>query len=179
MSAELVALWERIGAQAGDDTLRLLRRLRAAALTDAEVADALTTLLAAQNLSASAVAEALAVQQLTTWGEPAAPAPAPLREHQQDSARLRAAAGTVLARQADQVEAALERLARAEAVEAGQVTYGAVVGQSPAVRGWIRQLEPDACELCRWWSRDGRMWPPGHRMPTHKGCTCAQRFIHK
>ena len=179
MSAELVELWERIGARAGDDTLELLRRLRAAALTDAEVADALTTLLAAQNLSAGAVAEAVAVRQLTSWGEPAPDVPAPLRDHQQDSARLMTAAGTVLARPADQVEAALERLARAEAVEAGQVTYGAVVGQSPAVRGWVRQLEASACQLCRWWSRDGRMWPPGHRMPTHKGCTCAQRFIHK
>jgi hypothetical protein len=31
--------------------------------------------------------------------------------------------------------------------------------------------------MCRWWHRDGRVWPTSHTMPTHKGCECTQRPV--
>lgn len=71
----------------------------------------------------------------------------------------------------------LARLARAEPLFAAQeVTQSAIVAE-PAITGWVRDLEGDACQLCRWWWREGRVWAPDHRMPTHKGCSCSQRPV--
>lgn len=183
----LVDAWAELGQRAGGDAVQLIRRLLDAGARPDEIADALAVLVGAHNGAAGAVAEALAVQQLNSWGaaSPTASA-AGLVGHQLDTDRLRQAAGTVLDRldltdaaTLATVEVAAERLARAEAVEAAQADYGSTMARSEAPTGWVRQLEHDACQLCTWWSRGGKMWPPGHRMPTHKGCTCAQRFIHK
>ena len=70
-------------------------------------------------------------------------------------------------------EAIIARLARAETFTAGQSAYSDGIASSPHTKGWIRGLEPDACQLCRWWWREGRVWPKAHPMPTHKGCTCS------
>lgn len=77
----------------------------------------------------------------------------------------------------EQAVTRLTRLANAEPIEAAQRSIGDMIRRSPAVNGWERVLEPNACELCQWWHRDGRVWPPNHSMPTHKGCTCAQRPV--
>lgn len=41
-------------------------------------------------------------------------------------------------------------------------------------RGWKRGLESAACQMCKWWERDGRLWPDSHPMPRHTGCRCQQ-----
>lgn len=41
-------------------------------------------------------------------------------------------------------------------------------------RGWTRGIERAACQMCRWWEREGRIWPADHRMPRHTGCRCQQ-----
>lgn len=66
----------------------------------------------------------------------------------------------------------IARLARAEPHNTAQEVTGELVKNT--ANGWIRALNPGACELCRYWSRDGRVWPAAHSMPTHKGCTCYQ-----
>lgn len=66
----------------------------------------------------------------------------------------------------------LIRYARSEVFEATQRQYSAEMQASKITEGWTRGLEGGACQLCRWWWRDGRVWPATHTMPTHKGCHC-------
>lgn len=77
----------------------------------------------------------------------------------------------------DAVQNRLERLARCEPLESAQrATYEAMQAQ-PMVQGWVRQMDADACQLCQWWWREGRVWPREHPMPRHKGCTCVPRIV--
>lgn len=66
----------------------------------------------------------------------------------------------------------LGRLALAESVESSQHAFGSAIRRSRQVEGWKRGLDADPCQLCRWWWRDGQVFPKEHPMPTHKGCTC-------
>ncbi len=70
------------------------------------------------------------------------------------------------------------RLAHNAPLQAAQTAFGKAMAAAP-VDGWTRQLSPDACQLCRWWHRDGKVWPKDHPMPTHTGCDCTQRPIRK
>lgn len=88
-----------------------------------------------------------------------------------DPDRLTTAATTMLRLESPSL-ARWQRLARAEGQEAAARAYSAAVKRSPHVTGWRRGISGSACQLCRWWSRDGRVWAADHAMPTHKGCTC-------
>ena len=182
----LVDAWAELGQRAGDDAVQLVRRLLEAGASPDEIADALAVLVGAHNSAAGAVAEALASEQLAAWGAAAPTDSGAGLAHQLSTDRLRQAAGTVLERldlgdlaTLASVQLGAERLARAEAVKAAQANYAGTMANSKDTGGWVRQLEPDACQLCRWWWRDGKTWPRDHPMPTHTGCTCAQRFVHK
>lgn len=182
----LVDAWAELGQRAGDDAVQLVRWLLDAGASADEIAEALSILIGGHNSAAGAVAEALAAEHLAEWGAAPGTGSGPDLAHQVSTDRLRKAAGTVLERLdlADlatlaTVEMGAERLARAEAVKAAQTDYGSTMASSEDTGGWIRELEPDACQLCRWWSREGKKWPADHPMPTHTGCTCAQRFVHK
>ena len=96
--------------------------------------------------------------------------------HVTDVERLLAAVVTCL-EDRDTARSRLGRLALAEPVEATQRVFGDLMGEADAVHGWVRLLEPDACQLCQWWARDGRIWPADHTMPTHKGCLCSPRPV--
>lgn len=101
-------------------------------------------------------------------------AAAPLA-HYQNTQRLEKALGTIVttgALDAETIERQLGRLAYSETVESSQRAFQEAMRDSLDVAGWTRGLEPNACELCQWWSRDGQVWPVSHIMPTHKGCTC-------
>lgn len=71
------------------------------------------------------------------------------------------------------------RLAKSEVARAAQEATQEAMKHEPLVIGWRRQMESDACQLCRWWSREGKVWPVSHRMPTHKGCMCSQEVVVK
>lgn len=62
---------------------------------------------------------------------------------------------------------------------AQETTHQAMQAQDNLIIGWTRDMEATACQLCRWWDRDGRVWPVTHRMPTHKGCACSQKPVIK
>ncbi len=96
-----------------------------------------------------------------------------------DAVRLSKAATTVLdiARDSDVPEAVVSRLARSEPLESATRAYNEAMPQQPLVKGWVRQLDADPCQLCRWWWREGRIWPADHPMPRHKGCECVQRPV--
>ena len=120
---------------------------------------------------AQAVADALGV----TVRLPATPAPPSV--HHTDLDRLRAAAGTVLELSQDDPAGRLRRLALAETTESAADAYSRALTADARVSGWRRALDTDACQLCRWWWREGRVWPKDHVMPRHKGCLCAQKPV--
>lgn len=93
-----------------------------------------------------------------------------------DSDRLLKAASTVLAEPAD-ASMRLDRLARSETFEAAQNGTWQAMQQQPLIEGWVRQFDSDPCQLCRWWSRDGRVWPKAHPFQRHKGCNCQPRIV--
>ena len=93
-----------------------------------------------------------------------------------DSERLLKAASTVLAEPAD-ATVRLDRLARSETFEAAQNGTWQAMQQQPLVEGWVRQMDADPCQLCQWWSRDGRVWPRAHPFQRHKGCNCQPRIV--
>lgn len=74
-------------------------------------------------------------------------------------------------------ETRLIRLTAAEIRKATADAYDAAVKASDAVTGWTRGLEPQACQLCRWWWREGRVWNADHPFQRHKGCDCSQLIV--
>ena len=66
------------------------------------------------------------------------------------------------------------RLAEAEIHQAVAQAYDTALKGSRHVTGWTRGLEPNACQLCTWWWRNGQVWPADHPMPRHTGCDCSQ-----
>ena len=102
------------------------------------------------------------------------PEPAPaLPPAPDDADRLGRALNTIHASRLD-TPMQLARLARAEPLHAATAGAGDTMRRSRRVKGWTRGLEADACELCRWWWRNGRVWRPDHAMPRHTGCLCHQ-----
>lgn len=79
--------------------------------------------------------------------------------------------------QSDPAESRIARLARAEPLEAAQQATHEAMQQQPLVEGWIRQMDADPCQLCRWWWREGRVWPKAHPMPRHTGCNCQPKVV--
>ena len=71
----------------------------------------------------------------------------------------------------------LSRLARSEPLDTAQRVTHEAIGQQAAAGGWVRQLNAGACELCRWWARNGRVWPKDHKFPRHPGCNCQPRIV--
>ena len=101
-----------------------------------------------------------------------------LRPPDNDLDRLHKAATTLLAIEGLTRER-VARLARSEPLEAAQRAYSEAMAQSKHVNGWRRKLSANACQLCRWWWREGQVWPADHPMPTHKGCTCSPQPVTK
>lgn len=126
--------------------------------------------VAAGNSLAAALADLSLAAALTTRLGTVVP-PLGIVRPAEDPDRLTKAAQTLLSLPEPSV-ARWERLARAEAQEAAARAYSEAVRRSPHVTGWTRGLSASACQLCRWWSREGRVWPADHPMPVHKGCTC-------
>lgn len=90
-----------------------------------------------------------------------------------DRARLEKAFATIMDSDQD-IIMQLERIGVVEPLEAAARRMSEGIQQDQRVKGWVREMEADACQLCRWWWREGREWPAEHPMPTHKGCTCTQ-----
>ncbi|WP_425308422.1 hypothetical protein AADG42_06575 [Ammonicoccus fulvus] len=109
------------------------------------------------------------------WSEAATGRPTPLTTYTPPDARQRLEdALTTLQAGTGDIAMRLERLGRNEPVQAATNAFHEVMKASTEVAGWVRGLEPDACQLCVWWSRGGRVWPADHPMPRHTGCACHQ-----
>lgn len=90
-----------------------------------------------------------------------------------DRDRLQKAFATIMDSDQD-ITMQLERIGVVEPLEAAARRMSEGIQQDKRVKGWVREMEADACQLCRWWWREGREWPAEHPMPTHKGCVCTQ-----
>ncbi|MBG6237392.1 hypothetical protein IWX78_000335 [Mycetocola sp. CAN_C7] len=71
----------------------------------------------------------------------------------------------------------LSRFALNAPLDAAVDVYGQGVAASQLVEGWVRQMDGDPCQLCRYWWREGQVWPKGHKLQHHKGCECVQRPV--
>lgn len=142
-------------------------------LAPAEAAALMASAIAQANSSAYALADiALAATIMVETAE-AIPVVGVL-PRLDDPDRLLKAALTVLdvARDSEVPEAIVSRLARSEPLESAANAYSQAMQQQPLVEGWTRHMDSDPCQLCRWWWREGRIWPKNHPFQTHKGCAC-------
>lgn len=158
--AAALALWAQVD-QLGDDMFRA----------------ALSAVLGMFNgRAASLAATAFAAQTSMVTARPTPVTVAPLLD---DSDRLAKAATTVLdvARASDVPEAIIGRLGRSETLNTAARTYSDAIRGSTLTEGWTRHMDADPCQLCRWWWRDGRVWPKQHPFQTHTGCACVPRPV--
>ena len=171
---ELVALADNNDAQ----VQAVYRRYLSRELTTEDAIVLMAAAIAQANARAYALADlALAASIMVGTGTPATVVGVlPPVDH---SARLVKAARTVLgvAEASEVPDAIVSRLARSERLESATRAFGEAMPQQPLVKGWVRHLDADPCQLCRWWWREGRVWPANHPMPRHKGCECVQRPV--
>lgn len=104
---------------------------------------------------------------------------APLPDIYGNSNRLEQSAFTIAVGEPEKYINRFSKLALAETARAGQHGLLDSLRKNARVTGWQRELNADACELCQWWARDGRIWPMDHVMPTHPGCLCIAQPITK
>ena len=125
---------------------------------------------------------ALAAAVTLSTGTPAAPLG--ITRPADDPERLARATTTILADLTPDDELSLsraqmryQRLVEAAIRQAVADAYTEAVATSEAVTGWTRGLEPDACQLCRWWWREGHVWPADYPIQRHTGCDCSQLIV--
>lgn len=93
-----------------------------------------------------------------------------------DSERLVKAAETVMTDPTDR-DMRLTRFARSEPFAAAQKATGQAMKGQTLVEGWVRQFDADPCQLCKWWWREGRVWPKDHPFQSHHHCNCQPRIV--
>lgn len=127
--------------------------------------------------AASLAATAWSAQASIAVGEAVPVEPIVLPDSDID--RLAKAATTVIvvARASDVPDNIIARLARSEPLKTASETYHRELITSTLVEGWTRQMDPDPCQLCMWWWREGRVWPKRHPFQRHPGCACVPRPV--
>lgn len=180
---------ELIGAKHRDRILDAYARMTSPPAADSStLTRVLSDMLVQANGAAGLDGAALARRQMEELGIEVAPDYfAPLTERSarndaihravEDRARFDRAVSTILDGGDEAAAMRLGRLALAEAIDSARAVAAEYMRGTQQVSGWIRQLDSDPCELCTHWSWNGRVWPAGHSMPTHKGCACAQRWV--
>lgn len=164
-----------LGRTTERELVRLLGLYTAGQLMATQFVDLATVAVSLGQQQGRIMAEVALMAWLEASGKRVEPVAAPKLQHYADSDRVRRGLETIVAAgvldPAD-TEMRVKRFGYSETVESSQRAFGQAMQDSGQVTGWTRGLEPDACELCQWWSRDGRVWPVEHSMPTHKGCIC-------
>ncbi|OBB42698.1 hypothetical protein [Mycobacterium sp. 852002-51961_SCH5331710] len=146
-------------------------------LGDGLFVGALAAIIAGYNAQAAALAEVAFAAEATVAFQKAIPVIglAPV----DDVERLTKAATTLLdtARASEVPEKIVGRLGRAEPLNTAARTYSDSIRESGLTKGWTRHMDSDPCQLCRWWWREGRIWPAEHPFQTHPGCACVPRPV--
>ena len=123
-------------------------------LTHDEAVAYISSAIAAANGRARMLADLrLAAEVMAALGteQPVAGVPMP-----SDRERLAKAAATMLATAAksEVPEKIARRLAESEPVQAASEATTEAMVRSGKTNGWVRDLSPDACQMCRWWWRE-------------------------
>lgn len=166
---------QKLGERTARQVLQLLDQLDAGLLDPGQLPELAAVLVKLGADQAAALTLGELVRELADAGAPAGALPpvAGVTAHSTLSG-AELAAGTIMAGPVEERRARLERLARGAVARAGQDSREQAIARSPLVEGWTRGLDSTACQLCRWWWREGRVWPKRHHMPRHPGCTCVQ-----
>lgn len=149
---------------------------------DAQFVEAVALAVVASRARSRGVGRELARREME-WqlGEPVTDLPPLPATRTEDTPRLVKAVQTVVDdHDPDDPQATddrLWRLGRSETSKAAQDAAREVAEHDDRVRGWVRDLNADACTLCGWWAREGRVWPADHVMPRHPGCDCFPRVV--
>lgn len=178
---------ELIGAKHRDRIIAAHARMAEAGTPRRTMARVLSDMLVQSNTAAGLDGAALARRQMDELGITVAPdyfrpltersaRNDALRRAMADRERFDRAVETILDGPEELAAMRLSRLGFSESVEQARRVTSDYMRGTEQVTGWVRQMDSDPCELCRWWWRDGRIWPESHTMPTHKGCCCAQRW---
>lgn len=159
----------QLGQSAERILIQLWQAVEEGRLPVADFPEVAARILAVANEQGRAAAEIAFNGYMTAaTGQVRVPAAVPVVDN---TARLTKALATIAASDQDTLMQ-LARIANAEPLEAAARRFSESIRADRRVKGWVRQLEPNACQLCVWWWREGRTWPKEHPMPTHKGCTC-------
>lgn len=147
-------------------------------LTSSEFVAFVASIVVSGNAKGYALGAALArslIEQQVRVPQVTAPTPAGPRV---DEARVAGALGTILAAEQDTLMQ-LQRLAGNEAQQSAADGQWDVLVTNPEVDGYERDLESDACGLCRWWAAESHKFSPTAKMPRHTGCRCGMSPITK
>lgn len=146
-------------------------------ITEDEAAALIAAIISTSNYRAAALGDLSLSADLTKATGTVVP-PVGVVPDKDDVRRLNKAAKTLLATLPDtpDPQGRAARLGRSEPLTAAQEARGEALTRSELVEGWTRSVS-GACQLCNWWSRDGRVWPKDHTMPRHKGCRCTQNPV--
>lgn len=172
---------EALAAATASQALAVYSAYQAGRLTR----DQAVSLIASVVNTANAAAVSLADAGLSVQIEHATGLPAPTTgiTPTDDAERLHKAVDTILDEEQpnrelpDNSQMRVERLARSEPLEAAQSATIDAIQQQTLVEGWTRQMDADPCQLCRWWWREGRIWPKEHPFQSHKGCNCTPKVV--
>ena len=167
----------KLGDTTAEKVLNIYRLMDAGDVSRFDAIALMATLIGKSQAKAIALAETSLAAELTL--AVLEPVPVLVTPIKSDIYAVRNAVITTLgtAKSTPDIEGRLERVVRGVTYKAAADAYNHGVSRSKLVSGWVRDLEPDACEMCVWWWRDGRVWPKDHPMPTHTGCTCTPKPV--
>ena len=167
----------KLGDTTAEKVLNIYRLMDAGDVSRFDAIALMATLIGKSQAKAIALAETSLAAELTL--ATLQPVAVVATQSKPDVTAVRHAVITTLgtAKTTPDIEARLERVVRGITYKAATDAYNGGVSRSKLVSGWVRDLEPDACEMCVWWWRDGRVWPKEHPMPTHTGCTCSPKPV--
>ncbi len=156
----------------GDRLVALYEALRVGILTSEEFVERAAVLVGAAQARMWSLADASLATFLTAETGRAVPALGIVAPD--EGPRLRDGLATLLAVVDPEDPAArVARYGRAEAAGAFQDGYSVAMAERPDdVVGWKRVLNVNACELCNWLYRGGKVYPTGRNFHRHPGCGC-------
>lgn len=175
MALRFEDMLERLGTQGRDAVLSTYQLYEAGLIDSDTFIEVASELLQHINERSAVFGQASYAQVRAILLDTAAELPATVTPSASTSSgALSQSLQTILEGDSDKIVGRLERLGYVLPIESTQDSYSAALADDSLVEGWQRGLNSDACQLCRWWSRDGRIWPKVQPFQTHKGCKCQQ-----
>ena len=146
--------------------------------TEAQFVQLVSALIAATNGRAVALADLSLAAEISVQLQALEPALGVVSAAG-EQARLAKGAATLAAESKAGIDITdrLARFAHGEASAAAANAYAEGIARTEKVTGWVRKLDGDPCQLCRWWWREGQVWAKDHKMPHHTGCQCTPQPI--